>query len=374
MIQMRMDSGELSVSEQQQISDWCDAVNSTASHQQDLIGSDLGVARTLAPGTHASGPHLTKTLINSNAYGVVTKGNGDAFINADTATALSTSDGEPRQWYPCVLQVNSNSASDNKSYVEVETEVTVRKYPVDIENLKKCLRSHKMISTDVIAEKLNKPKTLVEHWFRQDKCFAIPDADIWYQLKELLNIETTEFDESITTFEIQPGKFDMGNRIYMGDTTPTLIASSANTMYCVNTNGGGQVGQEYPYVLEDKPETGCLNPWDIQSKHIQPEDGIAESLYAAECRYGGGESYVMQTGSYQDTTGALCAAGYSKLGVQEAANDMYVVTSPTPQNVTYAIDRASFNQGQNAKYDFSIEKDVAQTLVARGPGGVMTNS
>lgn len=191
-----------------------------------MIGSDLDVARTLAPGTHASDPHLTKTLVTSNAYGVVTKGNGDAFINENTATALST--------------------------------------------------------------------------------------------------------------------------------------------------GGGQAGQGYPCVLEDK----CLNSWDVQSKHIQPEDGIAESLYAAECRYGGGESYVMQTGSYQDTTGALCAAGYSKLGVQEAANDMYVVTSPTPprQNVTYAIDRASFNQGQNAKYDFSIEKDVAQTLVARGPGGVMTNS
>lgn len=145
-----------------------------------MIGSDLDVARTLAPGTHASGPHLTKPLVTSNAYGVVTKGNGDAFINADTATALST--------------------------------------------------------------------------------------------------------------------------------------------------GGGQAGQGYPCVLEDK----CLNPWDVQSKHIQPEDGIAESLYAAECRYGGGESYVMQTESYQDTTGALCAAGYSKLGVQEAANDMYVVTSPTP--------------------------------------------
>ena len=37
----------------------------------------------------------------------------------------------------------------------------------------------------------------------------------------------------------------------------------------------------------------CLNPWDVQSKHIQPEDGIAETLYAGECRYGGGESYVM---------------------------------------------------------------------------------
>lgn len=54
--------------------------------------------------------------------------------------------------------------------------------------------------------------------------------------------------------------------------------------------GGGQAGQGYPCVLESK----CLNPWDVQSKHIQPEDGIAESLYSGECRYGGGESYVLQ--------------------------------------------------------------------------------
>ena len=37
----------------------------------------------------------------------------------------------------------------------------------------------------------------------------------------------------------------------------------------------------------------------------------------------------------------------------------------------YGLDRASFNQGQNAKYDISIQEDIAQPLVARGPGGVM---
>ena len=39
----------------------------------------------------------------------------------------------------------------------------------------------------------------------------------------------------------------------------------------------------------------------------------------------------------------------------------------------YGLDRASFNQGKNAKYDFSIEEEKAQTIVAKGPGGVMTN-
>ena len=42
----------------------------------------------------------------------------------------------------------------------------------------------------------------------------------------------------------------------------------------------------------------CLNPWDVQSKHIQPENGKAEALYSGECRGGGGESYVMQNTVY----------------------------------------------------------------------------
>ena len=51
----------------------------------------------------------------------------------------------------------------------------------------------------------------------------------------------------------------------------------------------------------------------------------------------------------------------------------YTVTTKTP-DVCYGLDRASFNQGQNAKYDFSIEDDLAQTLVSRGPGGIMVKS
>ena len=36
-----------------------------------------------------------------------------------------------------------------------------------------------------------------------------------------------------------------------------------------------------------------------------------------------------------------------------------------------AIDRAAFNQGENAKYDFQISGGgTAQTIVARGPGAV----
>lgn len=41
-----------------------------------------------------------------------------------------------------------------------------------------------------------------------------------------------------------------------------------------------------------------------------------------------------------------------------------------PMVVCYGLDRASFNQGANAQYDFSVLDEQQPTLTARGPGGV----
>jgi len=60
----------------------------------------------------------------------------------------------------------------------------------------------------------------------------------------------------------------------------------------------------------------CLNPWDVQSKHIQPENGKAEALYSGECRGGGGESYVMQ-GINGDKAATLDASYYKGCGERQ---------------------------------------------------------
>ena len=110
--------------------------------------------------------------------------------------------------------------------------VMVRKYDVDCKLLCECLRDHKdasNFSNNDIADTLNIPLTKVEHWFRRDDSFAIPDPDVWPKLKELLNITTNEFDESIMTFEIKDGVYDKSNRCYHIDgIAPTLTAASAN--------------------------------------------------------------------------------------------------------------------------------------------------
>ena len=41
----------------------CKAINTNARHQQDLVQSSQGISRSIPAGTHASTPHLTKTII-----------------------------------------------------------------------------------------------------------------------------------------------------------------------------------------------------------------------------------------------------------------------------------------------------------------------
>ena len=105
-------------------------------------------------------------------------------------------------------------------------QVTVRKYPVNIRELQNLLelsKSSSDISLNDIAEQLGCPVTTVAHWFRKDESFAIPDAQYWYSLKEILNISTDEYDESITTFETRDGVYEKSNRVYDVDgLAPTL--------------------------------------------------------------------------------------------------------------------------------------------------------
>lgn len=96
-----------------------------------------------------------------------------------------------------------------------------------------------------------------------------------------------------------------------------------------------------------------LNPWDVQSKHIHTTDGICSTLYAGECSWGGGTTYVLVEVkmTYQDKTGPLMASGYDKLGTQEAMNDMYVT------------------DGGGQMYQFWDGTETATALTTRNAGG-----
>lgn len=120
------------------------------------------------------------------------------------------------------LEINTNRIIK----IDIPQIVKKRKYEVDVEKLKSTLKERKIkskLSNKEISKILNKPLTLVEHWFRSDSSFSIPSEDIWFELKKVLSIETNEFDESITTFEEKEGVYEKSNRCYFSEgIAPTL--------------------------------------------------------------------------------------------------------------------------------------------------------
>ena len=125
--------------------------------------------------------------------------------------------------------------------IDIPQIVTVRKYQVDKEKLTSTLRHHKKktgLTNKKIAEKLAIPITKVEHWFREDNSFAIPEKEIWIDLKKLLEIESNYFDDSIMIFEEKEGVFEKANRHYFSDgLAPTLTSTSAgNEKIILNNN------------------------------------------------------------------------------------------------------------------------------------------
>lgn len=128
------------------------------------------------------------------------------------------------------MQTTNNT--NNIIMIDVPQEVKVRRYEVDIASLQTLLRTSKkksQLSNKQIAELLDCPLTLVEHWFRTDSCFSIPDENIWFKLKELLHITTDKFDLPITDFEYRDGVYEKSNRCYFEDgIAPTITCASAN--------------------------------------------------------------------------------------------------------------------------------------------------
>jgi DNA (cytosine-5)-methyltransferase 1 len=146
--------------------------------------------------------------------------------------------------------------------------VKVRKHLVDTDSLKKVLRDNKKYSCKEISEKLGIKKTTVEHWFRTDCCFSIPEEDVWLKLKELLDIKTDEFDKPIMEFEIRDNKFDMANRVY----SPYGISPTLTTI-----TGGKQlkiIDDEYGYRLMTPKE--CFRLQGFLNDEVNLE-GISNS-------------------------------------------------------------------------------------------------
>lgn len=95
------------------------------------------------------------------------------------------------------------------------------------------------------------------------------------------------------------------------------------------------------------------------------EDGTVQTLTRRMGTGGGNVPLVAEPKTYGMTVETFFSVEEEKVPTLKARD------YKDPQAVCYAIDRASFNQGENAQYDFQISDDgIAQTLIAKGPGAV----
>ena len=131
-----------------------------------------------------------------------------------------------------VLGVNILNKRENKILMQKsDFQVKVRKHYIDKLEFVEFLRTYKNKTINEISSYCEAPKTMVEHWFRKDGSFSIPQPEYWFKLKECLEIKDDKYDKAITEFEIKNNSFDMAKRIYHIDGKhPTLTTLT----------GGGQ--------------------------------------------------------------------------------------------------------------------------------------
>ena len=173
-----------------------------------------------------------------------------------------------------------------------------------------------------------------------------------------------------------------------------------------SNHGGGWGGGD----RNSAPPQGivCGNPWDSQSKRVFHGDGSWHSLssnsgggqsrdavltqgvdkqqtYVYDARGNGdGDTVSTLTGdhqnrvtdyttvcvdgerTYQDTTGALLASGYDKLGTQEAANDMHVTDSKA-----YSATVGSFMIGSEEQTATLMARDYKDPPITAKVGSVV---
>ena len=184
--------------------------------------------------------------------------------------------------------------------------VKVRTNDVDYNSLKQLLISSKKklkLSNKTIADKLNQPLTKIEHYFRNDKYFSIPDCSVWEGLKTLLDINTNEFDRQIMEFEERDGFFEKAERLYNQDgISHTLDTTSSPKIiqlgnYIPSNHDASRVvdidgipptvkenhGTVTAIVIDKSIKKSVADNFKLQLNEIQRTD---KDIFQAECEGG----------------------------------------------------------------------------------------
>ena len=126
-----------------------------------------------------------------------------------------------------------------------------------------------------------------------------------------------------------------------------------------------QILEESPHPKYSLSATACqgiLNRANRRGKQLPEvlEQALRNQIAHSPSKLGGG--------CERDSSGRKAGKGAL---VQTERSGTLGVSQDQTLIQCLGLDRASFNQGKNAQYDFSVEEEIAQTIVSRGPGGVL---
>ena len=148
---------------------------------------------------------------------------------------------------------------------------------------------------------------------------------------------------------------DIYNLALTGDVVGSLTAEG-------HTSTGSSPKVMVAYSIENHPADSRVNIDD---------SGKAQTLTSRKGTGGGNVPLVMEPTYCLQGNGIDQAdtAGCNGKGWRE--NESYTLNTVDRPAVVYAFDRAAFNQGINAQYDFEVtDSGINSTLVAKGPSGV----
>lgn len=167
----------------------------------------------------------------------------------------------------------------------------------------------------------------------------------------------------------------MEPKAYEWHNQDSRITGPIDTAYTLNTNAGGREGH---LVVEPKPVI-CLQGNGIDRADTAGCNGKGwkeDTAYTLNTIDRPAVAYSFDSLASNSMKSKNPHSGCREVEVAKTLD----TTDPNPsknqggiavvQPIAYGLDRASFNQGQNAKFDFQVTEENQPTLTARGPGAV----
>ena len=281
---------------------------------------EVNVARTIDTST----PDPSKNqggiaIVEPAAYGVVTKGNGDAFISKERHTSLCSGGGQAGQGYPCAMQ-------------PIGADI----YNLSVTGDKVCSLTAERYGSTGTSPKILEPTIALEGNGQRPS----HRGDGYIVSDKSYTLNTTEIHGVVYAVDQGGGKSSV-----------VVKDNQAPTLTCTHD---GSPAVAYGVDVYNQTTTGD------KAKTLTSIKSDADHVPCV--------SYSFDPGASRDV---------GVLFIEECAKTLTNGTCPGHHdgvviaNEPIAIDRAAFNQGANALYEPQINEDgTNSTLVSKGPSAV----